>query len=235
MSKTSEPKGLFYFESKLDNDFCHKIYLWLISNKFKTKMFRVTKSNPKSRLVRHFGFKYDYSSGLTIKKTEKMPDILLELREKINEIWKDCKKDTEHFNQCIINRYEPGQGIGDHIDKTSYGPYVIGFTFVSGRYMIFSKRGEKTHRVYTKPKSMYVMSGDSRYKWFHSMDKVKNDKVGSRNIARQLCFSITFRHVPSAPKIMYGGIKNTRKRKISETYKKNIETDENFGNKKLKN
>lgn len=202
MTSKEKPTGLYYYDQGcLGTELCSKIYRWLVSREFRAKLFRVTPSNPKSRLVRHFGFKYDYSNGTTIKKTEAFPEILLELRREISRVWEQCDISEEHWNQCIINQYEPGQGIGAHIDKRTYGPYVVGFTFIGARHLIFSRRGFADYRVYTRPKSMYVMSGDSRNAWAHRMDKVKSDLIGGVRRKRQLCVSITFRHVPVAPLI----------------------------------
>jgi len=51
--------------------------------------------------------------------------------------------------------------------------------------MRFQKGSEK-YDIEIKPKSLYIMSGESRYKWTHEMIKNKNSE---RRI------SITFRNV----------------------------------------
>ena len=94
-----------------------------------------------------------------------------------------------YWNQCIINRYLPGQGIGAHIDVKSYGDHIVCFTLGSGREMEFT-RDDDNYCLYTEPRSAYVMSGDSRYKWKHQMRLRKSDS----GVSRSVCYSITFRH-----------------------------------------
>ena len=99
----------------------------------------------------------------------------------------DLQRKLYVFNQCIINNYYKGQGISPHIDVTSYGGVIGCFTLGSGAIMKFSY-GDEDVEIYVKPNSVYIMSGDSRYKWKHSMPVKKTRK--DRRV------SITFRNVP---------------------------------------
>ena len=96
----------------------------------------------------------------------------------------------EKLNQCLINRYLPGQGIGAHIDKVEFGDTIVCFTFGSGREMVFSL-GDTAYNIRTEPLSMYVMTGDSRWKWKHEMKQRKSDN----GIPRGTVYSITFREI----------------------------------------
>jgi hypothetical protein len=99
------------------------------------------------------------------------------------------------FNQVIINKYEPGQGISKHTDAKDYGPIIGCYTIESGATMKFNKDKDSVS-IYTKPNSLYIMSGDSRYKWTHEMTSTKSDNVDGKRVPRTRRISITFRHVP---------------------------------------
>lgn len=61
------------------------------------RFFPITTSN-NSRVVAHYGFLYDYK---TTQTAQPMPSIIIKLLKKIG-----ADKD---YNQCIINKYQPGQ------------------------------------------------------------------------------------------------------------------------------
>jgi len=150
-------------------------------------------SNINSRKVQHYGFKYNYSTSNIKEKTDELPYFLEPLK---NMLTKFCRKlklidDKYEFNQCIINNYESGQGISSHIDTLSYGHTIGCFTIGSGAIMKFTK-DKLDEELFVEKDSLYIMSGDARYKWKHSMParKKDNDKLRDRRI------SITFRNVP---------------------------------------
>jgi alkylated DNA repair dioxygenase AlkB len=60
--------------------------------------------------------------------------------------------------------------------------------------MKFTYNGEHKE-IYVKPNSLYIMSGDSRYVWSHSMPVKKSDVVNGIKIKRDRRISITFRNV----------------------------------------
>lgn len=198
------PSGLFYFDNAVPKPFAAILQKWFRLPETEEALLPVKnaqgKSSENSRRVLQYGYAYNYQSGNTREKIEEMPHIIEVLRSVIPEVWTDAPDDIlEKLNQCIINRYLPGQGIGAHIDgkrgnRVDYGDTVVCFTFLSGRAMKFT-REISTHEVYTRPLSMYVMTGDARYEWTHEMVGRKSDIVGGRGIPRSECFSVTFRQV----------------------------------------
>jgi alkylated DNA repair dioxygenase AlkB len=157
--------------------------------------------NPKSensRLVQHYGYKYSYNSRkIDINNIcEPIPEFLTIFQNILTNI---CLKlnitnDTYVFNQCIVNNYFVGQGISQHIDLPSFGGVIGCFTIGSGTTMKFTYNGEHKE-IYVKPNSLYIMSGDSRYVWSHSMPVKKSDVVNGIKIKRDRRISITFRNV----------------------------------------
>ncbi|CAL1700012.1 unnamed protein product [Somion occarium] len=106
--------------------------------------------------------------------------------------------------QVIINHYLPGEGITPHVDLLDrFGDGIIGVSLGSGCVMRFRKvRGttvpdyhdraggtgdgdggdvkgaaEDVEDVYLPPGSVYVMSGEARYRWTHEIEGRKADLI----------------------------------------------------------
>lgn len=191
------PEGLFYFKEAVSNDLTEELEKWFESDYFESRKFPVSNtqgiSSANAREVLHFGYRYDYKTRHAKSQAiEKMPDIIKQLRSIIPEVWREAPDDIlRKLNQCIINIYLPGQGIGAHVDKIEFGDTIVCFTFLSGREMSFIKEDGTEFVVYTYPSSMYVMTKDARYTWKHEMKKRKKDG----NITRGTVISVTFREV----------------------------------------
>lgn len=138
-----------------------------------------------SRVVQHYGYKYDYVSRKIDQKCEPLPIFLKGLKVLLTDICRELGLiDRDYkFNQCIVNNYYEGQRISPHIDVKSYGGVIGCFTFGAGAVILFSNDSTDVD-VRVEPNSLYIISGDSRYKWKHSMPVKKGRTV-----------SITFRNV----------------------------------------
>lgn len=121
-------------------------------------------------------------------------NILLHLVKILQNKCDDNNIKYKPFEQCIINAYEPGQGIGKHIDSLNFGDVVGCFSGGSGAHIIF-KNNEEKYQVYIEPNSLYIMSNDARFKYTHEMSACKSDKVNGERIKRDKRFSITFRYI----------------------------------------
>ena len=184
-------KRTFFFENASRDLFSQALENWFRLEEIQTQLFSVKSEN--SRKVIHYGYAYDYTSGGTRKEAPEFPMIIDILKKTIPRVWEDAPDGiVDRLNQCIINRYFPGQGIGHHIDRPEYGAVIVCFTFLSGREMEFTRNGE-SYKIYTPPRSMYVMTGESRDEWEHQMRPRKSD---GKSRPRGECFSVTFREVP---------------------------------------
>jgi alkylated DNA repair dioxygenase AlkB len=185
-----ESKGLYYFKKlNLGDDLLKK----LDTESWK----KVVPTAKNSRLVQHYGYHYDYKSNGTTKKANDMPDYIVELKNLLISKCNELNLFTESqftFNQCIINNYYVGEGISSHIDHSSFGPIIGCFTINSGCNMVF-KNGKEIYNLYVEPNSLYIMTGESRYKWTHCMEKRSKDIVDDKIIERDRRVSITFRCV----------------------------------------
>ena len=138
------------------------------------------------RRVAFFGHTYDQAR----EASGPIPDFLSPVRSRLAE-WAEI--DADAFAMALINEYPPGAPIGWHRDAPQYGivagvsllspcrmrlrPYVAPAAVASGK----SAR-RATHELTLAPRSAYVMSGDARSKYEHSIPPVK-----------MLRYSLTFR------------------------------------------
>jgi len=189
-----EVPGLFYIKNAISTTSSGELIQKLDSCKWQP----ITPGNLNSRLVQHYGYKYDYKKSKINVPTEPFPDYLEELSEQALDICRSMNilpmKDYT-FNQCIVNNYLPGQGISKHIDVCSYGEIICCYTVGGGAKMLF-RNDEKCHDIYVEPGSLYIMSKEARYKWTHEMSSKKTDTIDGKRVARQRRISITFRNMP---------------------------------------
>lgn len=144
--------------------------------------------SPNSRKVAHFGYYYAYDrSGL--KPAKKIPNLLRKIanKDKLNVITMNDHFLESDFNQVIINQYHPGQQISPHIDHTKlFGPTIFCITIGQPVPIKFQK-GNDVITIEPCEGSAYIMTGDARYAYKHSL---KNNGDDTR-------YSITYRTVNS--------------------------------------
>lgn len=88
----------------------------------------------------------------------------------------------DDFAECLLNRYEPGAVIQPHLDKPVW-EHVVGISLGVPTTMVFREPTSGEERpVELPPRSLYVLAGDARYVWQHSLPPMQ----GTR-------YSITFR------------------------------------------
>ena len=82
--------------------------------------------------------------------------------------------------QCIVNEYLPGQGIGMHADADAFGPVVVSISLAAGwpmrfrpRYgQAYSRDGRPGDEAVTLPaRSALVLAGPARTRWMHGIDR----------------------------------------------------------------
>jgi alkylated DNA repair dioxygenase AlkB len=138
------------------------------------------------RRVAFFGQTYDAS-----RPAAPLPDFLLALRPRLSE-WAGVAPDA--FAMALINEYPPGAPIGWHRDAPQYG-VIAGLSLLSSCRMrlrpYLSPSAQRpdsgsprraTHDVLLVPRSCYVLAGEARRAYEHSIPPVAT-----------LRYSITFR------------------------------------------
>lgn len=148
------------------------------------------------RLVQQYGFRFDYHSYGVVKDVPEIPDQLSTLIKKLISQCEALKIPVvSEFNQIIVNRYLPGEGISPHVDWKGFGPIVASFTLGSAAVVEFKKNGVLVE-TYPPGRSLYIMSGDARTAWTHSMPAREEDTVDGKVVLRDVRISITIRQVP---------------------------------------
>lgn len=173
-------KGLYYIENYLSTKELDKIKEKLADIEW-TPIFK----GDHYRRVKQYGYSYSYNrSGLTI--APKIPEFLSELvdTKRINEHLKEDLLGKE-FEQVIINEFKPNQMIDYHIDNIKqFGPIVASITIGQAVPVKF-KKDDEIISVDIAEESMYLMTGDARYEWQHSL---RNNTLNDR-------YSLTFRTI----------------------------------------
>ena len=119
-----------------------------------------------------------------------MIPILYDIKNNIKDVCVELNlcDDTFDFDQCIVNNYYKNQRISKHIDSLTFDKIICCLTIGTepGGIMRFSYDEHKKD-IIVKPNSLYIMSGDARYKWAHEMLSNKGDRR----------ISITYRTIKS--------------------------------------
>ena len=132
------------------------------------------------RRTKHFGWIYGYESW-RITPGPPIPDFLDPVRRRVARL---AGVSPEALVEVLINAYPTGAGIGWHRDAPQFG-VVIGVSLLGECRLRFQRgRGaaRQTRAVTIAPRSAYVLDGDARYEWQHSVPPTKS-----------LRYSVTFR------------------------------------------
>ena len=119
------------------------------------------------RQVVAFGWRYDYGQRAVLQ-ADPIPHWLAPVRAVAAEL---SGEPAEAFVQVLINRYDPGAGIGWHRDRPQFGK-VVGVSLLEPCAMRFRREvGEKWERtsVPLEPRSAYLLTGPARHQWQHSI------------------------------------------------------------------
>lgn len=132
------------------------------------------------RRVVQYGWKYSFE---TFKMTEgpPLPDFLVPIRDRAAAC---AELPAAHLSEALLTEYSPGATIGWHRDAPGFG-VVVGISLGAPCRFRF-RRGRtgawETFELPLAPRSIYVLEGEARSQWQHSIPAVK-----------ALRYSITFR------------------------------------------
>ena len=133
-----------------------------------------------NRKTRSFGWRYDFDDA-SFAPAEPIPGWLLPLRETAAAF---AGLQPDDFIHVLLARYDPGAGIGWHRDRDVFDQ-VVGISLAAPATLRFRRRrgdGFDRAKLDVTPRSGYLLSGEARWDWEHSI------VPGS-----DLRFSITFR------------------------------------------
>lgn len=133
-----------------------------------------------NRKTQTFGWRYDFDNA-SFAPAEPIPDWLLPLRDKAAAF---AGVEPVDFVHALLARYDPGAGIGWHRDRDVF-EQVCGVSLNSAAILRFRQRtpsGFRRANLEADRHSAYLLSGESRWHWEHSI-----------RAAERLRVSITFR------------------------------------------
>ncbi|MCT2558929.1 alpha-ketoglutarate-dependent dioxygenase AlkB [Tsuneonella sp. YG55] len=120
------------------------------------------------RLTANYGSAYDYQRARPVP-AEPLPDWLENLRDRLAPL---LGRDATAFVQGLLIRYDPGAGIGWHRDRPQYGE-VMGLSLSAPAVLRLRRRlpegGFERRRVDLPRRSLYLLSGEVRDGWEHSI------------------------------------------------------------------
>lgn len=127
-----------------------------------------------------FGWHYDFGQE-RLRQTDEIPIFLHKLRERAAAF---SSLAANEFTQALVTEYSPGTTIGWHRDKGVFEK-VVGISLLSPcnfRFRRKSGSGWERYSLIVEPRSAYLLDGESRTVWEHSIPAVD-----------ALRYSVTFR------------------------------------------
>lgn len=173
-----EPAGLRYFPNFIDVEEEKNLLQFVEKQEFEAVILH---GQAAKRTVKHYGYHYDYQK-VTLEEGDPFPKELQRLAKKC-AILADIPE--EKIVQCLISNYPPKSTIGWHVDKFIFGSKIFGISLLSACLMRFQRSTPNQRFVYEielEPRSLYILSGEARYKWQHSIPPTPSIR-----------YSITFR------------------------------------------
>ena len=133
-----------------------------------------------SRRVQHYGYSYDYRQpgAGRHQPAAPFPRWASVIGERLRPFFEGVLPE-----QCIVNEYRPGQGIGMHADHASFGDVVVSLSLAAAWTMNFRPRNTRPYVrgglasdevVLLPPRSALVLRGDARSAWMHGIDPTAN-------------------------------------------------------------
>ncbi|HWJ25833.1 MAG TPA: alpha-ketoglutarate-dependent dioxygenase AlkB [Flavisolibacter sp.] len=147
------------------------------------------------RRVQHYGWKYDYKVR-AIDYSMYLGELPIWIKPFAEKLYK-LGLTSKEPDQIIINEYLPGQGIANHVDcEPCFGDTIISISLNSSAIMDFiNLKSKEKVEVLLEPRSLVVISGESRHLWSHGIPARKADLIGGYKVDRSLRISLTFRNV----------------------------------------
>jgi alkylated DNA repair dioxygenase AlkB len=143
------------------------------------------------RRVQHYGYKYDYRARSInhSMRVGPLPPFAVEVVQRLMS----CGLITEFPDQAIVNEYQPGQGIGAHVDcETCFQSTIVTVSLGSSCEMDFvSLESREIRSTLLEPGSALVLRDAGRYRWMHRIMARTSD----HGVPRGRRVSLTYRNV----------------------------------------
>ena len=142
-----------------------------------------------SRRVQHYGHRYDYRNPGTgrHRPAPAFPRWATVIGDRLRPFF-----DGALPEQCIVNEYRPGQGIGMHADHASFGPVVVSVSLGAAWRMHFRPCGGRPYVPHGLPsdevavlprRSALVLRDAARTRWMHGIDPAANARQAETRVS----------------------------------------------------
>ena len=144
------------------------------------------------RRVASFGGKFDYDT-LTLEHAPPIPAAFMPWVERVS---REFEVDVATFAHLLAAEYRPGTPLGWHRDVPDFES-IVGLSLLGDATMRFRRYphrpGERSAalRLALPPRSLYVIEGDARWRWQHSVSPTT-----------ELRYSITLRTLRGTPLLL---------------------------------
>ena len=178
--------GMSYIPNWINNDEHDKLLSTIDSLPWETTL---------KRRVQQYGYRYDYRKAKNMVMSHndnyigELPDFLKEIGNRL------CSDGIfpEIPDEVLINEYEPGQGIANHIDcLPCFTDTVVSLSLGSQCVMDFKSK-DKSIFKHLEKNSLLIITGESRYDWSHGIKANKSDIINGKWVLRTRRVSMTFR------------------------------------------
>ena len=123
------------------------------------------------RRTAHFGGLYGYETW-RIEPGPPIPAVLEPLRRRAAAL---ASVAAEELAEVLVTEYPPGAGIGWHRDAPPFG-VVVGVSLHGACRLRFQRgagQARETRALVLEPRSAYVLDGEARWRWQHSIPPTK--------------------------------------------------------------
>ena len=182
-SRSAAPEGLHYVAEFIAPEFERELIGRISALPLQPFQFGPYEGK---RRVASFGFRYDYALR-RLQEAEPIPAWLLPVIARVEAFGGPSTR----IGQVLCTEYDAGVGIGWHRDKPHFDR-IFGLSLGSPCKFRFRKAAGGTwlrHTLAAAPRSLYLISGESRTVWEHSIPGVEAPRT-----------SITFRTMVDRPR-----------------------------------
>ena len=186
MQKIPDIQGLYYFDMFVDEESEHALIDRIDAAQWRADL---------GRRVQHYGWRYDYQTRTVTPDMElgPLPDWVADVARRL---YVKTKLFDRVPDQAIVNEYRPGQGIALHADRQCFGETVATLPLGDDwelRLRPVGGTSRDDRRLMLARGSALILTGDSRSRWMHGIDKRKTEKSPAGERDRQRRLSLTFR------------------------------------------
>ncbi|XP_060572353.1 alkylated DNA repair protein alkB homolog 8-like isoform X2 [Ruditapes philippinarum] len=189
------PPGLILLEEYVTEEYAAEI---IKSVNWQDDHVKGQQGQLKHRRVKHYGYEFRYDIN-NVDPDEPLPEGIPDVYKPLLDKLIDSGVVKHYPDQLTINQYQPGQGIPPHVDTTTaFEDGLISLSLGSQVLMEFRHPDGRHLSVLLPPRSVLIMTGESRYVWSHGITPRKSDIVpladgGLTLLQRELRTSFTFR------------------------------------------